>query len=38
MNLQNQSLLLNILLAIVVVVLSVRLASNKTHTEKSADK
>lgn len=38
MNLQNQSLLLNIVLAIVVVVLSVRLASNKTTTEKSADK
>ena len=37
MNLQNQSLLLNIVLAIVVVVLSVRLASNKTTTEKSAD-
>ena len=30
MDLQNQSLLLNIVLAIVVVVLSVRLASNKT--------
>lgn len=37
MNLQNQSLLLNIVLAIVVVVLSVRLASNKSTTEKSVE-
>ena len=37
MNLQNQSLLLNIVLAIVVVVLSVRLASNKSITEKSVE-
>ena len=37
MNLQNQSLLLNIVLAIVVVVLSVRLASNKSTTDKSVE-
>lgn len=37
MNLQNKSVVLNILLAIVVVVLSVRLASDKVTVDKSAD-
>lgn len=37
MNLQNQSVVLNIVLAIVVVVLSVRLASDKATVDKSAD-
>ena len=37
MNLQNKSVVLNIVLAIVVVVLSVRLASDKATVDKSAD-
>lgn len=37
MNLQNKSVVLNIVLAIVVVVLSVRLASDKVTVDKSAD-
>jgi len=37
MNLQNKSVVLNIVLAIVVVVLSVRLASDKVIVDKSAD-
>ena len=37
MNLQNKSVVLNIVLAIVVVVLSVRLASDKATVNKSAD-
>lgn len=37
MNLQNKSVVLNIVLAIVVVVLSVRLASDKVAVDKSAD-
>ena len=37
MNLQNKSVVLNILLAIVVVVLIVRLASDKATVDKSAD-
>ncbi len=37
MNLQNKSVVLNIVLAIVVVVLSVRLASDKVRVDKSAD-
>ena len=37
MNLQNKSVVLNIVLAIVVVVLSVRLASDKVTVNKSAD-
>ncbi len=37
MNLQNKSVVLNIILAIVVVVLSVRLASDKVTVDKSAD-
>lgn len=37
MNLQNKSVVLNIVLAIVVVVLSVRLASDKGTVDKSAD-
>lgn len=37
MNLQNKSVVLNIVLAIVVLVLSVRLASDKVTVDKSAD-
>lgn len=37
MNLQNKSVVLNIVLAIVLVVLSVRLASDKATVDKSAD-
>lgn len=37
MNLHNKSVVLNIVLAIVVVVLSVRLASDKATVDKSAD-
>lgn len=37
MNLQNKSVVLNIVLAIVVVVLSVRLASDQATVDKSAD-
>lgn len=37
MNLQNKSVVLNIVLAIVVVVLSVRLASDNVTVDKSAD-
>lgn len=37
MNLQNKSVVLNIVLAIVVLVLSVRLASDKATVDKSAD-
>ena len=37
MNLQNKSVVLNIVLAIVVVVFSVRLASDKATVDKSAD-
>ena len=37
MNLQNKSVVLNIVFAIVVVVLSVRLASDKATVDKSAD-
>lgn len=37
MNLQNKSVVLNIVLAIVVVVLSVRFASDKATVDKSAD-
>lgn len=37
MNLQNKSVVLNIVLAIVVVVLSVRLASDKATVDKTAD-
>lgn len=37
MNLQNKSVVLNIVLAIVVVVLSVRLASDKVTVDKSAE-
>lgn len=37
MNLQNKSVVLNIVLVIVVVVLSVRLASDKATVDKSAD-
>lgn len=37
MNLQNKSVVLNIVLAIVVVVLSVRLASDKATVDKSAE-
>lgn len=37
MNLQNKSVVLNIVLAIVVVVLSVRLASDKVTVDKSVD-
>lgn len=37
MNLQNKSVVLNIVLAIVVVILSVRLASDKVTVDKSAD-
>lgn len=37
MNLQNKSVVLNIVLAIVVVVLSVRFASDKVTVDKSAD-
>ena len=37
MNLQNKSVVLNIVLAIVVVVLSVRVASDKATVDKSAD-
>lgn len=37
MNLQNKSVVLNIVLAIVVVVLSARLASDKVTVDKSAD-
>ncbi len=37
MNLQNKSVVLNIVLAIVLVVLSMRLASDKATVDKSAD-
>ena len=37
MNLQNKSVVLNIVLAIVLVVLSVRLASDQATVDKSAD-
>lgn len=36
MNLQNKSIVLNIVLALVVVVLGVRLVSGESSTEKSA--
>lgn len=36
MNLQNKSIVLNIVLAVVVVVLGVRLVSGETSTENTA--